>query len=85
MTACRKSTLRISPFSALYLAHSGVVVFFRNGQDMGFMRWSDKSLFVVTGEQPDRDLEAVSQAYLAAHSTPANDDLIMLDAAECRA
>jgi len=71
-------TLKLSPFSALYMPHSDNVVFYRDGHDLGFMRWADRSLWVTTGDDVSPDLEPVAASYLAAHAAPADDDAILL-------
>jgi len=72
MNAAETPCLR---FSALWLPHSGNVCFFLNGQDIGFMRWEDKSLWVTAGTVHP-DLQRVAAAYVAAHAFPENETAI---------
>jgi hypothetical protein len=71
-------TLPLSQFSALYLPHSGNVVFYRNGNDLGFMRWADKTLFVVTGCSVSKDLQPVAAEYIRTHALPTDDEAIII-------
>jgi hypothetical protein len=73
--------MKASPYSAQYMPHSDNVVFYRNGSDLGFMRWADRSLWVTTGTVVSTELEIVAAAYLAAHSSPEDDGAIVVQLA----